>query len=104
MAYRDTRVVSQDLSWSKSTGNFAYLLIGITPDWIRCLWKGRFRYPNRDRNIGADNPHVFLYVFDFVLPGRCRVLGIGIYCCDACRHQTQRDDWDNGQTQQAAIY
>jgi hypothetical protein len=37
-AYRDTRIVGQDLSWSVSTGNFAYLIIVITPDGVRCFW------------------------------------------------------------------
>ena len=36
--YRDTRVVGQDPSWSRSTGNFPELILRITPDWVRCLW------------------------------------------------------------------
>ena len=91
--YRDTRVVGQDLSRSISTGNFPYLIIGITPDWIRCFWQGTFRHPNRNGNIRADNLHVFLCVSD----SRWRVLWIGTYCCD-CR---QRDDWNKRQTQKA---
>lgn len=37
-AYRDTRVVGQDLSWSLSTGNFPYLILRITSDGICCFW------------------------------------------------------------------
>jgi hypothetical protein len=37
-AYRDTWVVGQDLSWSRSTGNFAYLIRRITSDGICCFW------------------------------------------------------------------
>ncbi len=89
MADRDTRVVGQDLSWSLSTGNFRYLVVRITPDWIRCFGQRTFRYPNRDGNIGAGYLHVFSYVCDFPLFGRCRALGIGTYRRNACR---QRDD------------
>jgi len=37
-AYHDTRVVGQDLSWSRSTGNFAYLIRRITSEGICCFW------------------------------------------------------------------
>jgi len=37
--YRDTRrVVGQDLSGSRSAGNFPELILRITSDGIRCFW------------------------------------------------------------------
>jgi hypothetical protein len=52
--------------------------------------------PTLAREYWSGNYHVFL-----LEPGRLR---IGADCCDACHHQTQRDDWGKRQTKYLSYF